>query len=117
MSALEVLLVQSENDGVTTVEGAHKAFSHLPHSKEVMVMQEYQHGLYPYLDSCVDTAVTRYLLGEAPGERKTICAGHALPLDRPALASDATARPTSTYIDLEQARKTIDRFRERIVNR
>ncbi|MDB5830071.1 MAG: alpha/beta hydrolase [Variovorax sp.] len=118
MGALEVLLVQAENDGVTTIEGAHKAFSHLPHSKEVTVMQEYQHGLYPYLDSCVDTAVTRYLLGESPGERKTVCAGHPLPLDRPAPASDVTAKATtSTYVDPEQARKTIDRFRERIVHR
>jgi pimeloyl-ACP methyl ester carboxylesterase len=117
MSALEVMLVQAENDGVTTIEGAHKAFSHLPQAKEVTVLQEHQHGLYPYLDSCVDTTVTRYLLGESPSERKTVCAGHPLAFDRPVPGQGATAKATSAYVDAEQARKSIDRFNDGIVHR
>lgn len=119
MSGLEVMLVQAENDGVTMSEGARKAFSHLPRAKELTVLQEYQHGLYPYLDSCVDTTVTLYLLGESPAERGTVCTGHPLNLDKPAstLALRSTAQPSSTYLDPERARKSIERFKDGIVNR
>jgi pimeloyl-ACP methyl ester carboxylesterase len=117
MSALEVMLVQAENDGVTTIEGARNAFSHLPQSREVTVSSEYQHMLYPYLDSCVDTTVTRFLLGESPSDRKTICAGHPLALDRPAAVEGGTPEATSAYVDPERARKSIDRFKEGFVVR
>lgn len=117
MSGLEVMLVQAENDGVTTIEGARKAFAHLPRAKEVIVRREYQHALYPYLDSCVDTAVTRYLLGESPAERETVCEGHPLALDRPALELRATNKSASAFLDAERARESIDRFKDGIVNR
>lgn len=116
MRELELMLVQAEHDGVTTIEGARKAFSHLPRAKEVTVRREYQHALYPYLDVCVDTSVTRYLLGESPAQRETVCEGHPLALDRPTTMS-ATARSTLAYLDSERARKSIDRFKDGIVNR
>lgn len=117
MSALEVMLVQAENDGVTTLEGARKAFSHLPRAKEVIVSNEYQHMLYPYIDSCVDTTVTRYLLGESPGDRKTVCAGHPLELDRAAPSKSGSIEASSAYVDSDRARKAIDRFKEGAVKR
>lgn len=110
MTPLEIMLVQAEHDGVTTLEGARKAFSHLPRAKEITVLNEHQHMLYPYLDGCVDAAVTSYLLGESPPERRTSCTGHPLALDQPTAFNGTGAEATSAYLDLEKARRSIDRF-------
>ena len=69
-------------------------------------------------DVLVEESTHRLLPGSSPSEPKTVCAGHPLPLDRPAPAPDAMSKAaTSAYVDAEQARRIIDRFREHIANR
>lgn len=133
MEKLDVLMVQSQYDAATPSDGADRFFAQLPNARRVYVPGEYQHGVFPYTDSCVDKTVVRYLLGEAPKERETSCQAHPLQQDkpvapdpsstapatasRPAVRTAKTAEPSTaapTYLNPDEAQKRIDRFKEGI---
>lgn len=138
MKALDVLMVQSQYDSATPIEGANRYFAQLPSARRVYIPGEFQHGVFPYSDTCVDTTVVRYLLGETPTARETSCQANPLDLDavKPApsaqakqpAASQPTARSARapapatsaaqpTYLEPEKAQALIDRFKEGIGRR
>ena len=98
----------------------------------MLVPGEFQHGVFPYTDTCVDTNVVRYLLGETPDQRDTSCQAH--PLKQDAASAPLPAQPKvtlrsagaenlgagavpPTYLDSEKAQKLIERFKEGIGRR
>ena len=82
LRTLDLLLVQSQYDVATPLEGANAFFDQLPRAYRVYVRGELEHGVFPYRDkNCVDQTVARYLLGESPAQRETVCPAHPLPLD------------------------------------
>ncbi len=104
MAGLDVLLVQSQYDGATPAEGALHAFEALPAARMIYVPGEYTHALYPYEDTCVDLATTRYLLGASPTERMNSCPALPLALDvaqtqTKAAASGVYREPVDHLID------------------
>ena len=125
MKPLNILFVQSQYDMATPVEGANAIFARLPAAQRVYVPGDFQHGVYPYGDRCVDPVVTRYLLGESPTQRETSCPAHPLPRDEQLLtagtaaqeqpASMAPARAidssSSVYRNPERARQLIEQFK------
>ena len=124
MTPLDLLFVQSQYDSATATEGADAFFARLPQARRVLVPGGYDHGVYPYLDGCVDWTVSRYLLGESPTRRETTCAAHPLPLDAPAAeqksqaaydppAPAASAAPP-VYRNPQRARELIERLKEGI---
>src|SRR5690606_34062244 len=79
-----LLLVQSEFDVPTPPQGAMATFEQLPAAHMVYVKDEGQHGVILYKTECVDLTVANYLLGTAPAQRLTECAGRPLPFEQPA---------------------------------
>lgn len=57
-----ILMLQSEFDGATPIEGATATFNALPQARMVRVRDEYTHGLFPYRTACVDQAVSDYFV-------------------------------------------------------
>lgn len=123
----DVLMVQSEFDGATPVAGARAGFDALPNASLVYVPDEYSHGLFATGNDCVNEAVARYLIGEAPGGRETTCApnpprqGGSGPARASAPQADAAAdaqSPTTpanpNYTDAERARQLQERIRDSI---
>jgi pimeloyl-ACP methyl ester carboxylesterase len=110
MQPLPVLFVQSQYDAATATDGATRFFAQLPQARRVYVAGEYQHGIYPYDDACVDPQVTDYLLGEAPAQRETVCPGKPLLRDAAVQQKSASATP-SAYRNPEKARALIDAFK------
>jgi pimeloyl-ACP methyl ester carboxylesterase len=82
ISAGNILMLQSELDPWTPLEGAMKTFAILPNTSMILVQNEYSHGLYPpYGLACIDRPVAEYFLyGILPG-RLTKCAGKPLAAD------------------------------------
>ncbi|MET4575200.1 alpha/beta fold hydrolase [Ottowia thiooxydans] len=123
MKDLNVLLVQSQYDSATGTEGANALFQQLPKAHRVFVNNDFQHGVYPYTDSCVDPLVTGYLLGDSLTQREKICAGHPLKQDAPtpegkAKAANSPEVPASqppVYKDPERARELIEEFKRGLI--
>lgn len=110
LAPLDILMVQSQFDGPTATEGALEAFESLPKGHMVYVSGEASHGVFPYLRRCVDAPVIRYLLGESPAERTTVCEAKPLPLD--ARASVATRSvQASGFKDAKVAEARINQFK------
>ena len=82
-SAGPILMLQSELDPWTTLEGADTTFAYLPNTRMILIQNEYSHSLVPpYGQECVDRPVAEYFLyGTIPPERLTRCAGNSLPAD------------------------------------
>ncbi|WP_440074241.1 alpha/beta hydrolase [Streptosporangium sp. OZ121] len=77
-----VLMVQSEHDPATPIEGARRAHQRFAGSRMVTVTGEGDHGIYAHDNKCVDTIVEGYLVdGVLPTVDKS-CPG--LPLPEPA---------------------------------
>ena len=135
MQGTDILMVQSQYDGATPTVGANHFFAQLPNARRVYVPNEFQHGVFPYTDACVDTSVVRYLLGEAPTQRETTCPAQPLQQDagsgsgsaEPSAAPKAAARSLAapgpsrspnaeppTYLHPEEAQKLIERFKQGI---
>lgn len=125
---LDILLVQSQYDAATYTEGANAFFAELPAARRVYVSGDFQHGLYPYTDSCVDPRVTNYLLGESFTQREAVCAGHPLKQDEvapkgvqapksqsTAIAPEAAGSASEVYKDPQKARDLIDEFKRGIL--
>lgn len=111
-----LLFVQSQYDTATATEGADAFFAQLPAARRVYVRGDFQHGVYPYGDDCVDPVVTRYLLGETPAQREAICPGLPLLQDMPqtSRASAAPAREAMIFNNPRQAEKHIEEFKRAI---
>jgi pimeloyl-ACP methyl ester carboxylesterase len=74
-----VLMVQSEHDPATPIEGARAAAAGFAGARLLTVTGEGDHGLYAGGNSCVNKAVERFIVhGLLPAEGAT-CAGRALP--------------------------------------
>ncbi|WP_369056434.1 alpha/beta hydrolase [Kineococcus terrestris] len=75
-----LLVVQSENDPATPVEGARVTHEALPSSRMITVTGEGDHGVYGTIgNACVDDVVTTFLVtGEAPAGDVT-CEGTGIP--------------------------------------
>lgn len=119
MRQLPVLFVQSQYDAATNTDDANRFFAQLPDARRVYVEGDFQHGVYPYSDACVDPKVTAHLLGETPAQRETICQGK--PLQREAQAADAVPSAKAAegapqvYKNPEKARALIDHFKRGLV--
>jgi pimeloyl-ACP methyl ester carboxylesterase len=72
-----VLMVQSEHDPATPIEGARDAAEHFSAAQLLTVTGSGDHGLYGGYNGCVNRAVEAYLIsGTLPGPT---CPGRALP--------------------------------------
>lgn len=107
MQGLDVLMVQSQYDAETPTEGARDAFAQLPQARMVYVPGEYRHGIYPYEDVCVDTAVAKYLLGESPAARETECPARPLNLDRARALTSSRSAPDAAADKASQGAKAL----------
>lgn len=122
MKGLDVLMVQSQYDAATATVGANKLFAQLPNARRVYVPGEFAHGVFPYSDTCVDSTVVRYLLGETPTVRETTCAAQPLVQDAAAVQAKAQTRSARqlddaqapTYLHPTEAKELIDSFKEGI---
>lgn len=117
MAGLDVLMLQSQYDAATATEGAMRSFEALPAARLIQVPGEFQHALYPYDDECLDTATTRYLLGESPASRVTTCPAHPLARDVPPTRTAQGYSRKSTpgvYRDPEAARELIEQYKRAI---
>ncbi|MER7013033.1 alpha/beta hydrolase [Saccharopolyspora sp. NPDC000359] len=82
-----VLMLQSENDPATALEGAQLAHQGFAGSRMITVRNEGDHGVYGMGNACVDDAVAAYLLdGVVPED--TTCEG--LPMPEPEVSTFAT---------------------------
>jgi pimeloyl-ACP methyl ester carboxylesterase len=82
-----ILMVQSENDPATPIEGAKRANAKLAGSRMLVVRKEGDHALYASGNSCVDRAVERFLTtGVLPAAGAT-CTGTAMPVPEEAQRS------------------------------
>lgn len=92
----DIVMMQTEYDGVTPLEGAEKSFAALPNASVVLIRGEYSHGTFvPYGRPCSDEPVARYFLyGTKPAPR-TDCPGLPLYWDekRPAGVVAKSAMP------------------------
>ena len=111
LQPLDVLFVQSQYDGATPRDGANAFFTQLPRARRVSVPGDYQHGVYPYTDTCVDPLVTSYLLGEPPAQRDTVCPAHALERDALLQVQSKSSSAPAAYLDPQKARALIDAFK------
>ena len=79
------VMLQSEYDPYTVLEGALRTFSALPSASLIIVKGEFQHFLLlPYGNDAIDLPIAKYLLDGEPPQRLTIVAGNPLPMDRAA---------------------------------
>jgi pimeloyl-ACP methyl ester carboxylesterase len=135
INSSNVLLVQSHFDAATAVENAEAALAALPHAHLLTVPHDFDYGVYPYMDNCVDETVVAFLLGEKPVSRKTTCRAHPLPWDaRPAASGHGAmayaagvddvvgmsqplpqGHPMRAYKDPAMASALIQRFKEGLV--
>ncbi len=127
LKPLDLLFVQSQYDSATYTEGANNFFAQLPAARRVYVSGDFQHGLYPYSDSCVDPRVTSYLLGESFTQREAVCEGHPFTQDAAkssvvqqglpqatASAPEPASSASQVYKDPQKARELIEEFKRGI---
>ncbi|MFH9611134.1 alpha/beta hydrolase [Streptomyces sp. NPDC017448] len=86
-----VLMVQSEHDPATPMEGAKLAASEFANARLLRVTDEGDHMLYGNGNACVDEAVNAYLADGVLPRRDATCAGRPLPA--PGAPAAATAAP------------------------
>ena len=74
------VMLQSEYDPYTILEGALKTFAALPNASLIVVKGEFQHFvLLPYGDDSIDRPIAEYLLHGTQPPRLTTCEGKPLP--------------------------------------
>lgn len=74
-----VLMVQSQNDPATPIEGALRAHQRFAGSRMLTVVGEGDHGVYNTGNTCVDNAVERYLVDGVVPAGDTTCSGTPMP--------------------------------------
>lgn len=78
-----IVLLQSQLDPFTTLEGALKSLAVLPNASMILIENEYQHSIgIPYGTDCVDLPIAEYFLNGTQPPRTTNCAGKSLAADR-----------------------------------
>ncbi|MFI2371801.1 alpha/beta hydrolase [Streptomyces sp. NPDC018833] len=78
--APRVLLVASEHDPVTPIEGARQLTRRLPGSRLVTLHDDYSHGVFASRgNACVDDAASAYLIHGTVPAADVNCAGPGLP--------------------------------------
>ena len=86
-----VLMVQSERDPATPLEGAQRAHRNFAGSRLLTVTDEGDHGIYGFGNACVDDVVEAFIVdGEVP-PRDLTCPG--MPLPDPTAPAATSARP------------------------
>ncbi|NBE52831.1 alpha/beta fold hydrolase [Streptomyces sp. YC537] len=79
-AAPPVLLVASEHDPVTPIEGAHRLRHRLPGSRLVTLHDDYSHGVFASRgNACVDEATAAYLVDGQTPAADVHCTGPGLP--------------------------------------
>ncbi|GAA3486515.1 alpha/beta hydrolase [Streptomyces cremeus] len=86
-----VLMVQSEHDPATPMEGARQAAAGFANARLLRVTDEGDHMLYGNGNPCVDRAVDSYLADGTLPRPGATCTGQPLPT--PAMSAAATAAP------------------------
>lgn len=121
-----ILMLQSEYDPLTPIEGAKEAFSHLTHARFITVNNESTHGLFPYDTECVDLTVAQYFNdGLLPDELMQTCEGKGWPpLDEDGDVSDPqdsksskspkNAVQTDIYLNPERAHQLLEAIKSGI---
>jgi len=87
---MPLLTLQSQYDAATITENAQRFYAQLPGAWHVAVPGEYQHGLFPYADQCLDALVLDYLLegpSLLPSARQLSCPMRPLRQDEVTLAA------------------------------
>ncbi|KAF4409050.1 alpha/beta hydrolase [Streptomyces lycii] len=78
------LLVASEHDAVTPIEGARQLAGRLPGSRLVTLHDDYSHGVFASRGNpCVDGTVAGYLVDGSLPAADVHCAGPGLPVPEP----------------------------------
>jgi pimeloyl-ACP methyl ester carboxylesterase len=91
-----VLMVQSEHDPATPIEGARIAAAHFAGARLLTVTGEGDHGLYAGGNVCVDRKVDGFIIdGKLPAEGAT-CKGTAMPAPGYGMMRMAGAQPRNT---------------------
>ncbi|GAA2684421.1 alpha/beta hydrolase [Actinosynnema pretiosum subsp. pretiosum] len=87
-----ILMVQSERDPATPIEGAQKSHKALKNSRMLTVQDEGDHGMYAVANNpCVDQAVESYLVDGTTPPQDLTCPG--MPLPAPADLGEAVMLP------------------------
>ncbi|GAA3668450.1 TAP-like protein [Lentzea atacamensis] len=73
------LMVQSERDAPTPIEGARKAHAGFAGSRMLTVKDEGDHGIYGFDNACVNDVVERYLVDRVTPSGDLSCPGVPLP--------------------------------------
>ena len=98
-----VLMVQSQRDPATPVEGARRAHARFAGSRMLTVTNEGDHGVYVGAGNrCVDRQVDAFFLtGALPAARDTTCPGTGIPapvIERE-VSAQAVGRPSGGVFD------------------
>ncbi|WP_397474397.1 alpha/beta fold hydrolase [Pusillimonas sp.] len=117
----QVLMMQTEFDVPTPLEGAMETFEALPAASMVYLRGEGAHGVLVHQTECVDLAMMDYLLGKAPARRLTECEGRTLPLDPAPPPEDSalsaravSVKSVSNFEDPALAEELLDRLKEAV---
>lgn len=102
-----IVVIQSQLDPQTPIEGARVSLAALPNARMVELEGEITHAIaLPYGNPCIDVPVGEYLLTGAAPPRETSCQGKPLPADA---ASALVADPVeATYRDPALVRKALE---------
>jgi pimeloyl-ACP methyl ester carboxylesterase len=73
------LMVQSERDAPTPIEGARKAHRNFQNSVMLTVKDEGDHGIYGFDNACVNDIVERYVIDGVTPPKDLACPGVPLP--------------------------------------
>ncbi|MCD2514139.1 alpha/beta hydrolase [Comamonas endophytica] len=76
-----ILMLQSRHDALTPIDGAQATLDALPQASVIVVENEFQHGVFPYGEQCVDAQVASYFLHGTMPPRQSSCAGKPLRFD------------------------------------
>jgi pimeloyl-ACP methyl ester carboxylesterase len=103
-----IVMLQTQLDARTPLEGALRSFAAMPNASLVQVDGEYNHGLsLPYQVDCVDIPLAEYFLTGKQPVRHSTCTGKPLAADASIAATAAqkkranasTGQPTSVFND------------------
>ncbi|MEU4743317.1 alpha/beta hydrolase [Actinosynnema sp. NPDC023658] len=86
-----ILMVQSERDPATPLEGAQRAHRDFAGSRLLTVTDEGDHGVYGFGNPCVDDVVEAFIVDGKVPPRDLTCPG--MPLPDPTAPTAATAGP------------------------
>jgi hypothetical protein len=116
-----IVMLQTQMDARTPLEGALKSFAAMPNASLVLVEGEYNHGLaLPYQVDCVDIPLAEYFLSGKQPVRQSSCTGKPLSADKPATAASAQqkranaggVRPVPVFNDPDAAARLIDQIQK-----